>query len=73
MKLTQLGLNQTQITKPDGTIVFYSYNTPVAGYTREHGFVRTSKFFSKTTRRHVDKWLDGRDATLVPQEFLDNL
>ena len=40
MKLSRIGANQTCINHIDGTQVFFSYDTPVAGYSPELGYVR---------------------------------
>jgi len=56
-----------------GCTVLFSYETPVAAYTPTQGYVRTSKKWSVTTSRHINKWLDGVTAEERPQEFLDSL
>ena len=62
MKIKQIGSNQTQVhttSKEYGDItILYSYTTPVAVQvisTRE--VYRTTAWFSKTTTRHINKWL----------------
>ena len=72
MELIPLGSNQTQINLANGDSVFFSYRTPVACLT-ENGYYRTSKKWSVTTTRHINKWLDGVKATTMPQDFFDNL
>ena len=37
------------------------------------GFVRTEKWWSVTTSRHINKWLDGGTAKEVSQTYLDKL
>ena len=74
MKLTPLAANQTQISVNKGTEVFFSYKTPVAAYLPEKGYVRTEKFWSVTTSRHINKWLkDVNNVTEIDQAILDNL
>ena len=68
MKLKQIGPNQTQLTYSDGSEVFWSYETPVAGKLPDGTYVRTSTKWSTTTSRHINKWLDGVDAVEVPQD-----
>lgn len=71
MELLPLGSNQTEVTIGD-TRVFFSYKTPVAA--RVDSFVyRTSKKWSVTTSKHINKWLEGYPAEEKPQEFFDNL
>ena len=59
MKLTPIAANQTEVSFTNGTQVFFSYKTPVAAYLPEKGYVKTEKFWSVTTSRHINKWLDG--------------
>ena len=77
----------TVLTLNNGTEVLFSYETPVAGfcnldlshgddYTPEwHGvlFFRTEEKFSKTTTRHINKYLEGANAAVVPQDQIVNL
>lgn len=73
MKLHPLGSNQTQITTDDWVILF-SYQTPVAAQNRHNGQqIATRKKWSRTTSRHINKWLDGMSANLVDQEELDRI
>ena len=74
MKLTPIAANQTQISLNNGTEDFFSYKTPVAAYLPEKGYVRTEKFWSVTTSRHINKWLkDVNNVTEIDQAVLDNL
>lgn len=72
MDLKQIGANMTQLSiNSIGTILF-SYDTPVAAHTPE-GTYKTSKKWSVTTSKHINKWLDGAEAGEKPQDFFDNL
>ena len=74
MKLTPIAANQTEVSINDGTQIFFSYRTPVAAYLPERGYVRTERFWSKTTSRHINKWLQGvNNVSEVCQGVLDNL
>jgi len=79
MKLTPIAANQTAVTFPNSVEVFFSYKTPVAGYHPELGYVRTKKYYSQTTSRHINKYeqsrYQGLDAffTSVDQEIIDDL
>jgi len=74
MKLTPIAANQNEVTINDGTQIFFSYRTPVAAYLPEKGYVRTEKFWSVTTSRHINKWLGGvNNVSEISQEILDNL
>ena len=73
MKLTPLGSNRTQVEYNNGTLIFFSYKTPVAGYSRDLGFVRTEDYYSVTTSRHINQWLENVEAQKVSQETINNL
>ena len=71
MKLNNIGPNQTEITTNDKT-VFFSYNTPVAANVNGK-FYSTEQKWSKTTSKHINQWLDGRNAETKPQSWFDEL
>ena len=74
MKLTPIAANQTEVSFTNGTQVFFSYKTPGAAYLPEKGYVRTEKFWSVTTSRHINKYLQGvTNVETIPQAVLDNL
>lgn len=72
MKLIPRGNNQTEVEISPDMTVFFSYKTPVAAHVTGRGYMRTEKFWSKTTSRHVNQWIDGPSET-VTQAYLDNL
>lgn len=73
MKLTHLGANMTELNMGKFT-VFYSYNTPVAYMDNTNGKrYRTDKFWSKTTTRHLNFWLDRGYYETKTQAEIDNL
>ena len=79
MKLTPIAKNQNIVTYSDGTEVFFSYETPVAGYHPDLGYVRTQTWYSSTTTRHINKYLAANNHNLdctfesVPQEIINSL
>lgn len=76
MKLQNVGSNQTTLELANGTIVFFSYNTPVASFVPGIGFLKTNTKWSKTTSKHINQWLadqGSRKAEERDQEFFDNL
>ena len=73
MQLTPIAANQTQLNLNDGTQVFFSYRTPVAAKLPNYDYIRTATKWSRTTTRHINKWLEGVTAKVVKQEELDNL
>ena len=74
MNLTPIAANQTQLSFTNGAEVFFSYKTPVAAYCPLRGYIRTEKFWSVTTSRHINKWLKGiTEVTKVSQKYLDEI
>ena len=71
MKISNVGSNMTQLTI-DGAVVLFSYETPVAACI-DGEYVRTSKKWSVTTSRHINKWLNGVVAREVSQDHLDGV
>ena len=80
MKLTPIASNMTEVETSEARILF-SYRTPVAAYVFGEGFVRTEKWYSVTTTRHINKWIEmdmpvsGYIAVTtekVEQTYLDN-
>ena len=72
MQLTPIASNMTEIETDDARILF-SYRTPVAAYVFGRGYVRTEKWWSVTTSRHINKWIDNCTVREVSQTFLDKL
>lgn len=71
MKVKAIGSNRTEVHTNRG-IVLVSYETPVAAlYDGE--FYRTAKRWSVTTTRHINAWLDGREAQERDQAWFDEL
>ena len=74
MKLTSIAANRTVLSYPNGSEVFFSYSTPVAGYSPSNGYFKTDQWYSSTTTRHINKWLEGiTEVTEVPQEYITEL
>ena len=73
LKLKPIASNMTEVETDRATVLF-SYQTPVACcMTDGSGFFRTSKRWSVTTSRHINKWLDGAQALERDQSFFDSL
>jgi hypothetical protein len=61
LKLKPIASNMNLIDTPD-YIVLFSYSTPVACYNKHTlDYSRTSKKWSMTTSRHINKWLDENE------------
>jgi hypothetical protein len=57
MKIKSIAANQTEIQLNNGTIVFVSYETPIAAFIPGRGIVKTNVKYSNTTTKHVNKWI----------------
>ena len=73
MILRQLGSNQTELSLNNGSSIFFSYETPVAGYHSEDGFFKTETYYSKTTSRHINAYLGDVKASEVPDQYIVDL
>lgn len=76
MNLTPIASNMTEIRVNRSLRVLFSYKTPVAcEWTNGdvYEFFRTSKKWSNTTSRHINKWLGGNAAKFQDQEYFDKL
>ena len=78
MKLKQIASNMTELTVNPSVTVFFSYETPVAARLAYGELVRTEEFYSGTTTKHINKWLNsrnnkGRPARTVSQSHINSL
>ncbi len=80
MKLYSLAKNRTVLSFDDGQEVFFSYETPVAGYSNSLGYVKTKQWYSSTTTRHVNRYLNEygdvpnpNSIPTVDQSVINNL
>jgi len=73
LSVKPIASNMTLLETPKH-IVLFSYATPVASFDKAtYSFNRTSKKWSMSTSRHINKWIDGVQAIEQPQEYFDNL
>ena len=72
MKLYQKGSNMTELDLGFAQ-VFFSYETPVAARLTDGTLVRTDQWYSATTSKHINKWLNGCDSLRVSQYRIDCL
>ena len=73
LSVKPIASNMTLLETPKH-IVLFSYATPVASFDKStYRFNRTSKKWSVTTSRHINKWLDGANAIEQSQDYFDNL
>lgn len=66
MDIERIGNNETAVYI-NGKCIFYSYNTAVAGHAGGTLY-KVNRFYSVTTSKHVNRWLDGREYTAVTEE-----
>lgn len=66
--------NNTTVIREEGKELFFSYTTLVAG-AKDGKIYVTSKKYSRTTSKHINKYLDGRipNFKLSPDELIDKL
>jgi hypothetical protein len=77
MKIKSIAANQTEITLSNGTIIFVSYETPVAAFVAGRGVLLTSNFYSRTTKKHVNAWVKNTfsrhvTVTVVAQDEIES-
>ena len=73
MQLDRLGPNQTTLTLEDDRVIFFSYNTPVAAFIPGQGYLRSNWKWSRTTSKHIKRFLNGHEAEDVDQSIIDGL
>jgi len=73
MKVSPIGSNMTEVTLSNGTRILYSYETPVAARLEDGTAIRSEIFFSKTTSKHINKYLGKGVGEVVNQSVLEQL
>jgi len=72
MKIKTIAANQTVLDMGFAKI-FFSYDTPVAVMLPSGSIICSNVKYSVTTTKHINNWLNGVEAHLVPQNTIDNL
>jgi len=73
MQVNQLSQNATELIF-ENKYLLISYKTPVALFDVRTGeYLVTEKFWSKTTSRRINTWLDGNIGYKVAQSLLDEI
>ena len=77
MRLVPLSHNMTELTwreKEHSVLksVLFSYKTPVAGHDSDGPF-RTDQQYSKTTTKHINKYLGHGIGRVVPQSYIEEI
>ena len=76
MELKRIGANASVLTLGNGTKILFSYETPVAVKVAGGETLKTARFHSRTTSRHITEWLDdgcAESVREVKQEVIDAL
>jgi hypothetical protein len=70
IEVKSVGSNRTEVHLRN-SIVYFSYNQAVAAYDRnQNRYVRTNKFWSRTTSKHIGQFVPN-DAEKVDQSVID--
>jgi hypothetical protein len=67
---TEVHFNKRLVDETKRTTVFFSYGTPVAAKVGVK-YYKTEEKFSKTTSRHLNRWLEGVKCEVQPQSWFD--
>jgi hypothetical protein len=77
MKLINIAHNMTVLELDNGTEILFSYSTPVAGNNNLSGFFVTEENYSRTTTRHINRYLSqydlGEGAKRISQATIDQM
>ncbi len=77
MKLISIAHNMTVLELDNGTEILFSYSTPVAGNNNLSGFFVTEENYSRTTTRHINRYLSqydlGEGAKRISQATIDRM
>jgi hypothetical protein len=69
MQLKSFAVNRTLLLFDDGTEILFSYETPVAGYSNKLGYVKTNHWYSSTTTRHINRYLNDYSDVPNPEQI----
>jgi hypothetical protein len=78
--IQRVGNTAATVVRFGDTEVLFSYETPVAAFIPGRGYIKTDRFFSVTTSRHINKYINLRrpgniigEAVKVSQDVLTGL
>lgn len=60
-----IGSNMAELTTHNNNRILFSYKTPVAAYVVGTGYIKRDTWYSKTTSRHINKWIKGASISSV--------
>lgn len=72
MKITKLGNQNATVIETNDKIVLFSYETPVAANV-DGKLYKTDKFWSKTTSKHINQFVNNYLVETMPQQYFDTL
>lgn len=73
MRIVERTNNTTVISFANKLEVLFSYDTPVAGVMPSGQVFKTDKKWSVTTSKHIKEYLDGRNASNLSQDDINNI
>jgi len=74
MELQRQGANVAVILFNDGARILFSYDVPVAAYfPAAGGFVKTDKYWSRTTTKHINAFVGVAPCVVVPQADIERI
>lgn len=73
MELQRLGANVAVINLNNGARILFSYDTPVAAYIPGKGYIKSERFFSRTTTAHVSQFFKGNQGATVTHDTMVKL
>ena len=69
-----MSMANTRVIQGKDFDYLYSYETLVAVEKKDTGLLFvTDEWYSQTTSKHINKWIDGRKSLTVSQSTLDGL
>lgn len=68
MELDKQGPNVTVLKLRDGSKILFSYSTPVAVIDQHGDPFKSSRFYSRTTAKHVAEFLRGLTGVHVVEQ-----
>ena len=67
LNMKKLGKNVTEMRTNEAVILF-SYETPVAAIVNGERYQTATKW-SRTTSKHINRWIAGYPVTVMGQDF----
>ena len=65
MEMQRIDPNMAVIMFKDGTRIMFSFDVPVAAYIPGRGYVKSSRYFSRSSNYHIVQFANGNMAVPV--------